>query len=316
MKPHRMMALATSIAAGHHSMGLINVFTRARRIIASLDRYAVFRWLDWLTRNRNMSRPTPIFDRRPRQLARVPVVPGDEFPSALDREPPTFREDVVTQNQLTLITWCDPARSIASGPCWRPSTPTRSGSSPPGSLIGISTIHFVRWVLIDEGRRLVMLSDYDGSWEGYIDEFAEMILSGLDAIWETSFGYPAGWRAGPAGLQTVPALAPGSLGSVLQRVPGRDGAQHRDDRTFARAARAPQAVAACAPSDLTDGRQFGLPTTSAPTSRAHHQRLRTPVPRGLPLHRSRRAPARSWLGAILRPSLPRGRGHYVSNGRR
>ena len=69
--------------------------------------------------------------------------------------------------------------------------PTRSGSRLPGSLIGISTIHFVRWVLIDDGRRLVLLSDYDGSWENYIDEFAEMILSGLDAIWESSFGYPA-----------------------------------------------------------------------------------------------------------------------------
>jgi hypothetical protein len=37
----------------------------------------------------------------------------------------------------------------------------------------------------------MMVSDYDGSWESYIDEFAEMILSGLDAIWETSYGYPA-----------------------------------------------------------------------------------------------------------------------------
>ena len=36
----------------------------------------------------------------------------------------------------------------------------------------------------------MMVSDYDGSWESYIDEFAEMILSGLDAIWETSYGYP------------------------------------------------------------------------------------------------------------------------------
>ena len=45
--------------------------------------------------------------------------------------------------------------------------------APPGSLIGVSTIHFVRWVLIDDGRRLMMVSDYDGSWESYIDEFAE-----------------------------------------------------------------------------------------------------------------------------------------------
>ena len=72
--------------------------------------------------------------------------------------------------------------------------------APPGSLIGVSTIHFVRWLLIDDARRLVLLSDYDNSWESYIDEFAELILSGLDAIWETSLGYP------PDGARDVPAL--------------------------------------------------------------------------------------------------------------
>ena len=47
---------------------------------------------------------------------------------------------------------------------------------------------------------LMMVSDYDGSWESYIDEFAEMILSGLDAIWETSYGYP------PDGARDLPAF--------------------------------------------------------------------------------------------------------------
>ena len=72
--------------------------------------------------------------------------------------------------------------------------------SPPGSLIGVSTIHFVRWTVIDNGRRLLMISDYDGSWESYIDEFAEMILSGLDAIWSTAEAYP------PDGARDVPAF--------------------------------------------------------------------------------------------------------------
>jgi len=45
-----------------------------------------------------------------------------------------------------------------------------------------------------------MVSDYDGSWESYIDEFAEMILSGLDAIWETSLAYP------PDGARDLPAF--------------------------------------------------------------------------------------------------------------
>jgi hypothetical protein len=73
--------------------------------------------------------------------------------------------------------------------------------APDGSLIGISTIHFVRWLLIDEGRRLMMVSD-DGSWESYIDEFAELILSGLDAIWKLPTDF----------LRTAPEICPRSSG--------------------------------------------------------------------------------------------------------
>ena len=38
------------------------------------------------------------------EKAHRPLVPGDEIPSGPDRVPPTFREDVVTQNQLTVVT--------------------------------------------------------------------------------------------------------------------------------------------------------------------------------------------------------------------
>jgi hypothetical protein len=130
----------------------------------------------------------------------VPIVPGDEIPSGPDRLSPAFREDVVTQNQLTLITvvregQADRVRAVMSA-----IDSYARRLAPPGSLIGISTIHFVRWLLLDEGRRLMMVSDYDGSWESYIDEFAELILSGLDAIWETSYGYP------PDGARDLPAF--------------------------------------------------------------------------------------------------------------
>ena len=127
-------------------------------------------------------------------------MPGDEIPSAQDDLSPAFREDVVTQNQLTLITvvregQADRVRAVMAA---IDSYARRLAA--PGSLIGISTIHFVRWLVIDDGRRLMMISDYDGSWESYIDEFAELILSGLDAIWETSYGYP------PDGARDLPAF--------------------------------------------------------------------------------------------------------------
>ena len=129
-----------------------------------------------------------------------PVGAGDELPAGSGRgTPPTFREDVVTQNQLTLVTMVDPqhvdrvkAVMAAIDSCEAPRAAR--------FLIGVSTIHFVRWLLIDEDSRLILLSEYDGSWENYIGEFAEMILSGLDAIWETSFGYP------PDGARDLPAF--------------------------------------------------------------------------------------------------------------
>ena len=130
----------------------------------------------------------------------VPIVPNAQIPLDPDRPPPTFREDVVTQNQLTLITQVREGQADRVGAVLSAIDSHAKRLAPDGSLIGISTIHFVRWLLIDDGRRLMMLSDYDGSWENYIDEFAELILSGLDAIWETSHGYP------PDGARDLPAF--------------------------------------------------------------------------------------------------------------
>jgi hypothetical protein len=56
----------------------------------------------------------------------------------------------------------------------------------------ISTIHFARWVIIDNGTRLLFCSNFDGTWEDYIDEFIEKASGGLDAIWSSCEGFPAG----------------------------------------------------------------------------------------------------------------------------
>lgn len=174
-------------------LGFKNVLAGTQRVTASLGRYPVFRFFNTITNNRL---PPPKSDYTSVGLdncaALGPLGPGDEVPSnSIRRTPPGFREDVVTQNQLTVITVVDPAQLHRVKVVLAAINAYAKRLAPPGSLIGISTIHFVRWVLIDEGRRLMLLSDYDGSWENYIDEFAEMILSGLDAIWESSFGYPA-----------------------------------------------------------------------------------------------------------------------------
>ena len=56
----------------------------------------------------------------------------------------------------------------------------------------ISTIHFARWVIIDGGTRLLFTSNFDESWDDYIDMFIDRASGGLDAIWSNCEGYPEG----------------------------------------------------------------------------------------------------------------------------
>jgi len=169
--------------------GLSDVYRGTLRILASLDRYPVFRLVNRLMRNRLPPRRSPFSSVAIDACAAPsPLVPGDEIPSDLR---PGFREDVISQNQLTLVTVIAAGRVNRVRAVMSAIDSYAKRLAPPGSLIGISTIHVVRWLVIDNGGRLMMVSDYDGSWENYIDEFAEMILSGLDAIWETSLAYPA-----------------------------------------------------------------------------------------------------------------------------
>ena len=57
-----------------------------------------------------------------------------------------------------------------------------------GELGGIPTILSARWVLIDQGRRLLFLDNYGGAWESYLNEFIDMMaVKGLNAIWSNTF---------------------------------------------------------------------------------------------------------------------------------
>jgi hypothetical protein len=171
--------------------GFGNVYHGTKRITASLDRYLVLRIFNWMTRNRIPPRTSPFSSLSLDQCAPFgPLAAGDEIPVHSTATRPGFREDAVAQNQLTVVTVVEPASIDRVRAVLAAIDSYARRLAPPGSLIGISTIHFARWLLIDRGRRLLFVSDYDGSWESYIDEFAEMILSGLDAIWETSFGRP------------------------------------------------------------------------------------------------------------------------------
>jgi hypothetical protein len=197
----RAAPVVVDVTRAVRRFGLGNVYAGASGITASLDRYPIVRLLNWLTRNRMAPRASPFSSVAIDHCATpVPFAHGDEFPSPLTSPPAAFREDVITQNQLTLVTVVASGRVDRLRVVMSAIDAYARRLSSPGSLTGISTIHFVRWLVIDNGRRLLFVSDYDNSWENYIDEFAEMILSGLDAIWDTALGYP------PDGARDLPAF--------------------------------------------------------------------------------------------------------------
>jgi hypothetical protein len=188
----RAIAIAVEAAAlvwRHGPLGLVRAL---RRITASLGRIPAAALFNRLTRNRMRPVGSTYSSVAVDTCAPcMPLADGDLIPSVNRSGPPRFdQEDVVTQNQLTLVTSISPGGRPQVEAVLALIDAYARHLAPPGSLAGISTIHFVRWIVFDGGRRLMMVSDYDGSWEAYIDEFAEMILSGLDAIWGTALGYP------------------------------------------------------------------------------------------------------------------------------
>ena len=73
-------------------------------------------------------------------------------------------------------------------------------------LRNLSFIHFARWVIIPRGKfprlsaqqpaeslnydYLLFCSNFNGSWEQYIDAFSEVIPGGMNNIWRWSVKYP------------------------------------------------------------------------------------------------------------------------------
>jgi hypothetical protein len=59
-----------------------------------------------------------------------------------------------------------------------------------GNLSGVKTIHFARWVVIDDKRRAFFASNYDGSVESYMDDFIDKVAWGLNLVFSNGVGYP------------------------------------------------------------------------------------------------------------------------------
>ncbi|MCA1683336.1 MAG: hypothetical protein LC685_05045 [Actinobacteria bacterium] len=59
-----------------------------------------------------------------------------------------------------------------------------------GVLTGVRTIHFARWVFLDDNRRLIFTSNFDGTMESYADDFVDMLAWSLNLFASNGVGFP------------------------------------------------------------------------------------------------------------------------------
>lgn len=120
-----------------------------------------------------------------------PLAPGDEV-VRYDRAETVEIEDVFTQNQMNIISVNDPKRFEMNMAIYGV---VNLGSQLSGTSAGISTIHFARWIPIDDNKRLLFVSNYDGTWENYIGDFVDKSHAVVDGAWYATIGWPnAGCR--------------------------------------------------------------------------------------------------------------------------
>ena len=48
--------------------------------------------------------------------------------------------------------------------------------------------------MINEGKQLLFLSNFDGSWEHYLGEFIDQAAHGLTAVWSNAVNFPRAWN--------------------------------------------------------------------------------------------------------------------------
>lgn len=59
-----------------------------------------------------------------------------------------------------------------------------------GYLGSMRTIHFAHWAMVNNKSRLMFFSNFDQTWESYLDDFIEKAHAGLTLAWSCGIGFP------------------------------------------------------------------------------------------------------------------------------
>lgn len=60
----------------------------------------------------------------------------------------------------------------------------------PGFVLSMGTIQFARWVRLPRTGTMIFQSNYDGSWESYLEDFITRAHAGQTAAWSNAAGFP------------------------------------------------------------------------------------------------------------------------------
>ena len=122
-------------------------------------------------------------------------------------------EDLFPQNQFTQVAVLKPgfARQLNFRIWMLRTRVLASYVFVKGKLLNIPTIHFARWVLIDNNRHVLFYSNFDGNWEQYLGDFIDQSGWGLTAIFCNTVKFPRTNFMGVLGMiPGMPMTFPGT----------------------------------------------------------------------------------------------------------
>ena len=135
----------------------------------------ILAWLRYLERHDSSQDKPPIDEEMVRQMAQ--------------------REDWIPQNHMGSIVLVKPGilrmiiiRAGHHGLGLALRALKKSGVE--GYLGSMRTVHFAHWVFANNGSRLIFFSNFDQSWESYLDDFIEKAHVGLTLAWGCGVGFP------------------------------------------------------------------------------------------------------------------------------
>lgn len=133
---------------------------------------AVLFWLRVLERNDSSQDAPPVDPRMLREMARrEDWIPQNHMGSIVLIKPGILRAVLIRAGHLGLGLLL---RIIARN----------------GYLGSMRTIHFAHWAMVNNQSRLMFFSNFDQTWESYLDDFIEKAHAGLTLAWCCGVGFP------------------------------------------------------------------------------------------------------------------------------